>query len=179
MMDKLSPQPASIEPDLKMPLPGQDAPLSVAQYIGLFLLLCIPISNLILLFVWSFGARINQNKKNFARASLILMVCAAIFMVLLTIFFGKLFLPTPTNEQILQAVILSNAKEAEPLDFVYEEMQVPHRYPGRASAVLLVPDQSIQRNFDIVFDKKTKSFYVADYITLVTDEDGVFRKEQE
>ena len=53
--------------------PGQPAsePLSVGQYIGMFLLLCVPLLNIILLFVWSFGGSVNLNRKNFARASLI------------------------------------------------------------------------------------------------------------
>lgn len=84
--------------------------------------------------------------------------------------------PTPTDEQILPAIAASNEAEAEPLALVYEEMQVPHRLPGRAHAVLWVPDQSMQRNFTVVYDKKEKSFYVESYITLVSGEDGIFRE---
>lgn len=51
---------------------GGSDPLRVGQYIGMLLLLCVPILNIILLFVWSFGGSVNLNKKNFARASLIL-----------------------------------------------------------------------------------------------------------
>ncbi len=40
--------------------------------------------------------------------------------------------PVPTNEQILQAVTASNEAEAEPLELVYDEMEVPQRSPGRA-----------------------------------------------
>ncbi len=46
--------------------------LSVGQYIGMFLLLCIPFLNFILLLLWSLGATSNLNKRNFARASLLL-----------------------------------------------------------------------------------------------------------
>lgn len=48
--------------------PGSD-PLRVGQYIGMLLLLCVPLLNIILLFVWSFGGSVNLNKKNFARTS--------------------------------------------------------------------------------------------------------------
>ena len=62
--------------------PGTE-PLKVGQYLGMFLLLCIPIANIILLFVWGFGSSVNLNKKNFARAALIL---AAIGLVLSFLF---------------------------------------------------------------------------------------------
>lgn len=57
-------------------------PLSVGQYIGMFLLLAIPIVNIILLFVWSFGSTVNLNRKNFARASLILSIIFVIFWLI-------------------------------------------------------------------------------------------------
>ena len=50
----------------------------------MFLLLCIPLVNFILLLVWSFGGSVNQNKKNYARATLLLMVIA----IVLSIVFG-------------------------------------------------------------------------------------------
>ena len=89
-----------------------------------------------------------------------------------------LLLPSPTDEQVLQAVAVSNEAESEPLELVYEEMQVPHRYPGRASAVIWVPDKSVQRNFTIAYDKKAKTFHVESFITLWLGEDGVYRNEQ-
>ncbi len=58
-------------------------PLRVGQYIGMFLLMCVPILSIILLFMWSFGSSVNPNKKNFARAMLIL---AAIGIILGIIF---------------------------------------------------------------------------------------------
>ena len=62
-------------------------PLSVGQYIGMFLLLIIPIVNLVLLFVWGFGSGVNPNKRNFARAYLIIM---AIGTVLSFVFIGAI-----------------------------------------------------------------------------------------
>jgi hypothetical protein len=57
----------------------------VGQYIVMFILLSIPLVNIIMLFVWGFGSSVNPNKKNFARASLIM---AAIGIVLVVIFWG-------------------------------------------------------------------------------------------
>ena len=62
---------------------GGSDPLRVGQYIGMLLLMCVPILNIILLFMWSFGGSVNLNKKNFARASLIL---GAIGLILSIVF---------------------------------------------------------------------------------------------
>ena len=85
--------------------------------------------------------------------------------------------PTPSNEQIVQAITAFNEAGEESLELVYEEMQVPQRSHGRAAAVLWLPDKSIQRNFIIAYDKKEKTFYVKSYITLLRGEDGVYRDE--
>jgi hypothetical protein len=61
---------------------------------------------------------------------------------------------------------------------VYEEMQVPYRFPGRAGAVIWVEDKNIQRNFIVVYDRKAKTFYVESFVTLRLGEDGVYRNEQ-
>ena len=63
--------------------PGTE-PLRVGQYIGMLLLMCVPILGVILLFVWSFGGSVNLNKKNYARSMLI--VCA--IGLILSIIFG-------------------------------------------------------------------------------------------
>lgn len=74
--------------------PGSD-PLRVGQYIGMFLLMCVPVVNIILLFVWSFGGSVNPNKKNYARASLILgaigLILAILFGAALVSIFEELF----------------------------------------------------------------------------------------
>lgn len=56
-----------------------DAPLSMGQFLGMMLLTCIPIVGFILLLVWAFSGSSNENKKNYARAALIM---AIIFTVL-------------------------------------------------------------------------------------------------
>ncbi len=51
----------------------------------MLLLMCVPFLNIIMLFVWGFGSAVNINRKNFARASLIM---AAIGIVFVLIFWG-------------------------------------------------------------------------------------------
>ena len=68
-----------------------DTPLGVGQYIGMFFLLAIPILNIILLFKWAFGSSANLNKKNYARATLILAVIGLIFSILAGGFIARIF----------------------------------------------------------------------------------------
>lgn len=86
--------------------------------------------------------------------------------------------PTPTNEQIIEAITASNNAQEEPLELVYEEMEIPQRFSGKAGAVIWVADKSIQRNYRISYNRKTKAFYVESFTTSLRGEDGVYRKEQ-
>ncbi len=78
-------EPASPAPPPAVPTPEGKA-LTVGQYF-LFLLLCaIPVVNLVLLLVWSFGSRTCPARKNLARAILVLgliagVVSLAVYMV--------------------------------------------------------------------------------------------------
>ncbi len=64
------------------------APMTIGMYIGTFLLLCIPVANFILLIVWASGGTINQSKRNFARAVLILYGICIVVGIALAIAFG-------------------------------------------------------------------------------------------
>lgn len=73
------------------PQPVMDPPLSVGQYIGMFLLMAIPIVNLVLVLVWAFGGSVNRNKKNYARAVLIVMLISIVLAIILVAIFGITF----------------------------------------------------------------------------------------
>ncbi|MGI6616225.1 MAG: zinc ribbon domain-containing protein [Dethiobacteria bacterium] len=60
----------------------ESEPLSVGNYIVMFLLMSIPLLNIILLFVWGFGSSVNRNRKNFARATLIMFAIMLLFWIL-------------------------------------------------------------------------------------------------
>ncbi len=49
-------------------------PLSVGEFILMLFLTGIPIVGFILLLVWAFSGGVNSNRKNYARATLILSV---------------------------------------------------------------------------------------------------------
>ena len=62
-------------------------PLGVGQYIGMMIVSGIPLVGFIMLLVWSFGSNANINKKNYARAVLIVAIVGGI---LAAIFSGVL-----------------------------------------------------------------------------------------
>lgn len=63
--------------------------LSVGQYIGMHLLMLLPFVGFILLLVWAFSSDTNINKKNWARARLILWLITVVITVIATIILGK------------------------------------------------------------------------------------------
>ncbi|NPV91266.1 MAG: hypothetical protein HPY50_10905 [Firmicutes bacterium] len=57
-------------------------PLTTGQYLLMFLLLSLPLLNLVLLFKWSFWPGGNINRRNFARASLVVFLIMFGFYIL-------------------------------------------------------------------------------------------------
>lgn len=76
------PPPYAPQPSYGADAQAGAAVLSVGQYIVMFILLCIPIVNIILLFVWSFGSAAPLGKKNFARATLIMAAISVILWII-------------------------------------------------------------------------------------------------
>ncbi len=70
---------------------GQDvSPLSVGQFFLMMFLMCIPVVNIILIFIWAFGSNVNVNKKNFSRAILIWVLISIAISIILSIVFAAL-----------------------------------------------------------------------------------------
>jgi len=67
---------------------NQSAPLSVGQYMIIFLIYLIPLVNIIMLFVWAFSNNVNINKKNYARAMLIWTLILIVLSVLFSAAIG-------------------------------------------------------------------------------------------
>lgn len=57
--------------------------LSVGDWFVTLLITAIPLVNLIMLFVWAFGNGTNQNKANWAKASLIWVAIAIVLYVII------------------------------------------------------------------------------------------------
>ncbi len=67
---------------------GNPPAMTVGQYIITFIVSAIPLVGLILLLVWAFDSSTNLNKKNFARAYLIMQIIAVVLSTILVIIVG-------------------------------------------------------------------------------------------
>lgn len=65
-------------------------PITTWGYIGIMLLMCIPVVGLILMLVWAFGGCKKVNKRNLARASLIMAAIGLIFSLVIGLLFKSL-----------------------------------------------------------------------------------------
>lgn len=65
-----------------------ETPVSVGNWMLTFLLMGIPVVNVILLFVWAFGNNAPVSKANWAKASLLIALIAFIIYVLLFVILG-------------------------------------------------------------------------------------------
>ncbi|MDF1494342.1 hypothetical protein [Caproiciproducens sp. CPB-2] len=63
------------------------APLSIGSYLVMMLVGAIPVVGLVMMLVWAFSGSANTNRKNYARAFLIVMLIG----VVLSIIFGAAF----------------------------------------------------------------------------------------
>ncbi len=64
--------------------------MTVFDYILSMFLYSIPVVGLILMLYWGFSSTVGINRKNFARAYLVLYVIQVIAVVLITFFFGTI-----------------------------------------------------------------------------------------
>ncbi|NDL67311.1 zinc ribbon domain-containing protein [Anaerotalea alkaliphila] len=71
--------------------PDLNAPMGVGSWLAVYLLMAVPILNIVLIFKWAFGNNVNRNKKNFAIAALILFLISLVLSILFFIFFGEFF----------------------------------------------------------------------------------------
>lgn len=62
--------------------------VSVAGWIGVLLLSCIPIANIVMLFVWGFSSTTKKSLKNYARAMLIFYAIAVVISIIAVIIFS-------------------------------------------------------------------------------------------
>lgn len=62
--------------------------LSMADWVVVFILMSLPIVNIIMLIIWTVGENVNPNKRNFAKAGLIMTAISIVFWVA---FLGRMF----------------------------------------------------------------------------------------
>ena len=58
--------------------------MTVGDWIVTYLLMIIPIANLVLLFIWAFGSDTKKSKKSWAKATLIFMAVGIVLSILIS-----------------------------------------------------------------------------------------------
>jgi hypothetical protein len=65
--------------------------VSVSEWVVTLLLMCIPLVNVILLFVWAFDSAVKPSKSNWSKAMLIFVAISIIIGIFCGIVFGSIF----------------------------------------------------------------------------------------
>ncbi|MDN4616913.1 hypothetical protein QCD85_02310 [Paenibacillus sp. PsM32] len=71
--------------------------LTFKDWMLTILLIIIPFVNIVMLFVWAFGANTNVSKANFAKAYLIWLAIGIVVSIIFSILFGSLMAATMSN----------------------------------------------------------------------------------
>ena len=71
-------------------------PMTIKDWLITYLLMLIPIANIVLVFVWAFGSNVNKSKKTYFQASLIMMG----IVILLYIVFGIIIFSLLANNSV-------------------------------------------------------------------------------
>ena len=66
-------------------------PMSVKDWLITLLIMAIPIVGFVMLFIYAFGNEGNENRKNWAKAQLIVMAIVIALVLLCMIIFGSIF----------------------------------------------------------------------------------------
>jgi len=87
------------------------APITTGGFIGIMLLMCIPVVGLILIIVWACGGCRKVTKRNLARASLIMMVIGLVISLILG-FAAKALINSALKEAGFDPAVLSSMTES-------------------------------------------------------------------
>jgi len=66
-------------------------PLSIGDWIIIFILTSIPLVGFVLIIYWSFADDVNINKKNFSKAIILLVVILFVLTIAISLLFGQYF----------------------------------------------------------------------------------------
>ncbi|MDO5571122.1 MAG: zinc ribbon domain-containing protein [Bacteroidales bacterium] len=97
--------------EIPPPVGSRYAPVSTGGFICIFLMMLLPIVNLILLIVWACGGCRKVNQSNLAKAMLVLMLIGIVLSVLIVLI-GGLFLSSMGGLDSIKDSIINKAMEA-------------------------------------------------------------------
>lgn len=70
---------------------GDSSVMSVGSWIITFIIFAIPFVGIVMMFIWAFGSSGNLNRRNYARASLLISLVMLILGIIFAIVWGALF----------------------------------------------------------------------------------------
>lgn len=62
--------------------PPAEAPVSIGDWVLSFFVMCIPVVNIIMMFVWAFSSGTNKSKSNFFKAQLIIWLVITLISII-------------------------------------------------------------------------------------------------
>lgn len=76
---------------MNRPYDPNSEPMTLKDWIITYLLLMIPIANIVFIFMWAFGSNVNKSKKTFFQAYLIIVLAGIVLSVFIGILLSTLF----------------------------------------------------------------------------------------
>ena len=70
--------------------PKSDEVVSIKEWLITILILCIPIVNIVMIFVWAYGNGTKTSKSNYFKATLIMFVISFLIIILLYAIMGSI-----------------------------------------------------------------------------------------
>jgi len=62
------------------------SPVTIKEWVIVFILSAIPIVNIVMIFIWAFGGNANKSIENWAKASLLLFVFSIVLFGIIALF---------------------------------------------------------------------------------------------
>lgn len=75
----------------------ENKPVSVGEWIITFILVAIPVVNLVMLLVWAFGSSTHPSKKTYSQAALLVGVVAVVLAVVLMLLATLISFPSASR----------------------------------------------------------------------------------
>jgi hypothetical protein len=79
-----------------------EKPISFLEWIGFYAVLLVPILNIVLLAIWAFSYNTPDNKKNWARATLVFIVVVFLLLVVILVQWILYTINTPMFQEMMQ-----------------------------------------------------------------------------
>ena len=69
----------------------KNEPVTIKEWIIVFIITAIPLVNIVMLFVWAFGGNANKSIESWAKASLLMFLFTIVLVVIMGLLFGLFY----------------------------------------------------------------------------------------